>query len=190
MTLSIIGAFLFVLVAIARVVWIVKYGMTLLSVMLFSQAGLCSLLLIFRSPANDTAPWWVKTGAWVSASLPLVFFAPATGSFCWGLLPVPGLALNLWALITLGTAFGISPAYRGLVAKGPYRWLRHPMYAGELLSLAGGMIGAFNLWNLLVIMLFAASLVWRISWEEGILNRNGYLVYSMQVHWRLAPGIW
>ena len=43
-----------------------------------------------------------------------------------------GYALVLWSLLVLGTRFGIAPADRGLVAHGPYRLVRHPMYLGEL----------------------------------------------------------
>ena len=129
-------------------------------------------------------------GAWLSAILPLLFSVPSSVTLWQGLLPVPGLVLNLWALASLGTAFGISPARRGLVMEGPYRRIRHPMYAGELLSLIGGLLGAFQPWNVVVLLVFAVSLVWRITWEEKILNLNGYMAYAALVRWRLVPGIW
>jgi protein-S-isoprenylcysteine O-methyltransferase Ste14 len=103
---------------------------------------------------------------------------------------VPGLALNLWALASLGIAFGIAPAHRGLVTQGPYHWLRHPMYAGELLSLVGGLIGAFGIWNAVVFLVFTATIMWRITEEEKILRKTGYAAYAGLVKWRLVPGIW
>jgi protein-S-isoprenylcysteine O-methyltransferase Ste14 len=157
---------------------------------LFAQAGLGALLMIFRRTADVTAPFWVEAGAWLSAGLPLFFFVPSSGALWQGFLPVPGLALNLWALAALGTTFGISPAHRGLVTYGPYHWLRHPMYAGELLSLIGGLLGAFRIWNLIILLVFAGSLIWRITWEEKILNHIGYPAYAGYVRWRLVPGIW
>jgi len=188
--MSIIGAFLLVILAIVRIAWIVRQGLSLLAVMLFAQAGLAALLMIFRRSAKATAPKWVEAIAWLSASLPLLFFVPSSGSLWQGLLPVPGLALNLWALAALGTAFGISPAQRGLVTEGPYHWLRHPMYAGELLSLMGGLVAAFRIWNLVILLVFTASVVWRISQEELILSSSGYPAYTRHVRWRLVPGIW
>ena len=188
--MSVIGAFFLVVLAIVRIAWIVRQGISLLAVLLFAQAGLGALLMIFRRSAGITAPKWVEAGAWLSAILPLLFFVPSSGSLWQGLLPVPGLALNLWALASLGTTFGISPAHRGLVTTGPYHWLRHPMYAGELLSLTGGLLGAFRLWNVVILLVFTASLVWRIAWEERILNRNGYSAYARHIRWRLVPGIW
>jgi len=158
--------------------------------LLFAQAGLAALLMIFRRSAKATAPKWVEAIAWLSACLPLLFFVPSSGSLWQGLLPVPGLALNLWALAALGTTFGISPAQRGLVTDGPYHWLRHPMYAGELLSLMGGLVATFQLWNLILLLVFSASLIWRISREEAILGSNVYPAYARHVRWRLVPGIW
>ena len=93
-------------------------------------------------------------------------------------------------LASLGIAFGIAPAHRGLVTQGPYHWLRHPMYAGELLSLAGGLIGAFGIWNAVVFLLFTATILWRITEEEKILRKSGYAAYAGLVKWRLVPGIW
>ena len=188
--MSVIGAFLLVILAIARIAWIVRQGLSLLAILLFAQAGLAALLMIFRRSANAAAPVWVEAMAWLSACLPLVFFVPPSGSLWQGLLPVPGLALNLWALAALGTAFGIAPAQRGLVTEGPYHWLRHPMYVGELLSLMGGLGAAFRLWNLVLLLVFSASLIWRINREELILDRSGYPAYSRHVKWRLMPGIW
>jgi protein-S-isoprenylcysteine O-methyltransferase Ste14 len=188
--MSIIGAFLLSFLAIVRIAWMVEKGITLLGILLFSQAGLGALLMIFRRSTDIAAPKWVEAGAWLSAFLPLMFFVPSPGTVWQGLLPIPGLALNLWALASLGTTFGISPAHRGLVTAGPYRWLRHPMYAGELLSLAGGLMGAFTFWNLVLLLVFTASLVWRISWEERILNRNGYSTYARYIRWRLLPRVW
>ena len=188
--MSVIGAFLLVVLAIVRISWIVRQGLSLLAVLLFAQAGLAALLMIFRRSTHVTAPKWVEAAAWLSACLPLFFFVPSSGPLWQGLLPVPGLVLNLWALASLGTAFGISPAQRGLVTEGPYHWLRHPIYAGELLSLVGGLIAAFQLWNLVILLVFSASLIWRISREEQILHQCGYPVYATHVRWRLVPGIW
>jgi protein-S-isoprenylcysteine O-methyltransferase Ste14 len=189
--MSIPGAFFLIFLAVCRLAWMIQHGPTPLGVILFAQAGLAGILMIYRRPADITAPKQVEIIAWLSAALPLSFSTPASGGLLWlDLLPVPGLILNLWALISLGSVFGISPAHRGLVTSGPYHWLRHPMYAGELLSLLGGLLAAFRVWNLVILLVFAASLIWRIHWEEHVLNRNGYFAYARHIRWRLIPGIW
>jgi protein-S-isoprenylcysteine O-methyltransferase Ste14 len=187
--MSIPGAFLFVFLAIVRVAGIIRGGFNLLGVLLFGQASLAALLMVFRRPTGLAAPKWVQAGAWLSAILPLLF-STASESIWQGLLPIPGLVLTLWALVSLGTTFGIAPAYRGLVTTGPYHWLRHPMYAGELLSLLGAFLGAPLPWNLIILLVFTASILWRISREESILNRNGYAAYASIVRWRLVPRVW
>ncbi len=188
--MSIPGAFFLFLLAIARVAWIIHYGPTPLTLLLFAQAGLAGMLMIYRRKAAATAPVWVQAVAWISALLPLLFYTPASQPIWTGLLPIPGLALNLWALVSLGSAFGVSPARRGLVTTGPYRWLRHPMYTGELLSLLGGLCASPIWWNLGILLIFVASLVWRIRREENFLNYSGYFVYARYVRWRLIPGVW
>jgi len=62
-------------------------------------------------------------------------------------LEIIGLALAAagtgWALagiIALGRCFGVLPEARGLVTRGPYRVVRHPIYAGEILALAGVLL--------------------------------------------------
>jgi protein-S-isoprenylcysteine O-methyltransferase Ste14 len=51
-----------------------------------------------------------------------------------------GLALRVWAIATLGSAFRttveVEPG-QTVVSSGPYRWVRHPSYAGLLLIVAG-----------------------------------------------------
>ena len=190
--MSIIGAFLLVILAIVRIAWIVRQGLSLLAVLLFAQAGLAALLMIFRRSASITTPKWVEATAWMSAGLPLFFFVPASGSFWQGLLPVPGLALNLWALASLGTAFGISPAQRGLVTEGPYHWLRHPMYAGAILLLLFAPL-ALGSWLALPFPLpLIAVVAIRAVEEEKFLCSNlaGYADYCQKVRYRLVPYIW
>jgi protein-S-isoprenylcysteine O-methyltransferase Ste14 len=73
---------------------------------------------------------------------------------------------------------------------GPYRFLRHPMYAGELLSLTGVLTAFPGLQNMFVFIIFFTSILWRIHQEEKLLGRNGYRHYAEHVKWRLVPGVW
>ena len=88
----------------------------------------------------------------------------------------------------MGKSFGIAPADRGLVRCGPYRYLRHPMYAGELLAVFGASWGCFTLWNLALWSVLLLSVILRIRWEEQAVG--GYCGYAHQVRWRIIPGVW
>ncbi len=150
---------------------------------LLAQAGIAVWLLVGRREAEVEAGWLAQAAAWASAALPLAM----AGQGC-SLLPVPGLILSIWASMALGASFAIAPADRGLARRGPYRWLRHPMYTGELLSLLGTLAAAWSVWNALLLTAFTAAVVWRIGVEEGVIA--GYDEYAGRVRWRLLPGVW
>lgn len=99
-------------------------------------------------------------------------------------------ALAGWAasLITLGRSFGIVPADRGLVQHGPYRFVRHPIYAFEALFFAGYLIAVPTWYSGLIIAIWCALQVTRIVREERILD--GYAGYKSLVRWRVLPGVW
>jgi len=50
---------------------------------------------------------------------------------------VIGTAFSIWALSYLRRSFGLRAAVRELVTTGPYRWARHPLYAGEIVHILG-----------------------------------------------------
>ena len=100
-----------------------------------------------------------------------------------------GYALVIWSLLALGSRFGIAPADRGLVAYGPYRFVRHPMYLGELvlrLALVSTSPQPYLAAGLFVAL--AAIQVLRAVREEPIIA--GYPEYAVQVRFRLIPGVW
>ena len=99
-----------------------------------------------------------------------------------------GMGLILWSLVTLGRSFGLAPADRGLVQRGPYRIVRHPMYLGELVYQASCVAGNFTILRLGLLLAFACLEVMRILREERLIA--GYSSYARQTRWRLLPGIW
>jgi protein-S-isoprenylcysteine O-methyltransferase Ste14 len=97
----------------------------------------------------------------------------------------------LWLLasvLTLGRCFGVLPEVRGLVTRGPYRFVRHPVYLGELVAAGGLVIAAPTRWNLVVGGVLIAAQVVRMRLEEKALAQEfpEYLAYSARTP-RIVP---
>ncbi len=183
--MSIFGAFLFTFLMIARVTRMIGSGIDPLGILLAGQAGMAAFYMIFRHRASQEARLLVQLLAWASAILPL---AMQTTKGTWGWLAIPGLCLALWSMWSLGSSFSIAPAARKLVLRGPYRFIRHPMYAGEILSLSGACIASLISWNVCVLVIFSTSIYIRIVEEEALFK--DYPIYAHSVKWRLVPGVW
>ncbi len=78
------------------------------------------------------------------------------------------------------------------ISDGPYRYVRHPGYLGQMVfSLASGpALG--SLWTLIPGGLFALLLAVRTALEDKMLREEleGYEAYAQRVRYRLIPGIW
>jgi len=79
-----------------------------------------------------------------------------------------------------------------LVSTGLYGIVRHPMYSGTLVMMAGTPLALGSLWGLPVMVLSLPILVARILDEEKALTDElvGYRDYLTQVRYRLIPGVW
>ena len=130
--------------------------------------------------------------------LPL-FMRPATsfGTPTWPMLEalgvilqVIGLSLMLIGWLYLGRRFGLLPANRGLVVRGPFRIIRHPVYGAWFLAAFGASIAAPSVRNFGLVALTIPFMIWRIALEEQLLERDPqYVAYRQRVRWRLAPGM-
>jgi protein-S-isoprenylcysteine O-methyltransferase Ste14 len=149
--------------------------------------GLLALFYLRREPARA----FDRLGLWLGL---IAAFLPTCNSVSraplYFLIPaLAGYALILWSLLTIGPRFGIAPADRGITCRGPYRFLRHPMYLGELVF---RLAMALSSPNLVLALLLAITLIilqcWRIMREERIIS--GYACYARLVPWRLIPHLW
>jgi protein-S-isoprenylcysteine O-methyltransferase Ste14 len=79
-----------------------------------------------------------------------------------------------------------------VIDTGPYAVVRHPMYAGALVLLAGMPLALGSLAGLLAFPPFVAVLVWRLLDEERYLAGHlaGYAEYARKTKYRLVPGAW
>jgi protein-S-isoprenylcysteine O-methyltransferase Ste14 len=149
-----------------------------------------------------------RLGAWlVALQLSLIvalgacaapaFLEGAAPLWSWGAL-VAGCALGLWALaFNRPGNFNVQPVPRiggVLVASGPYRWIRHPMYSAVLLGgvAAGGAISAgasARAW--VAVAALAVVLAVKAALEEEWMAQThpGYAEYRKRT-WRFVPGIY
>ena len=101
-----------------------------------------------------------------------------------------GVALTQIARVYMGRSFGILPANRGIVSKGPFRSVRHPIYFGWLMLSLGYAMSFASERNILLIAMTLPFMVWRIGQEEVHLSADPeYLQYMKQVRYRLWPGV-
>jgi len=105
-------------------------------------------------------------------------------------------ALTTWALVENRFFSGMVriQTERGhtVVSNGPYRWLRHPGYAGGLLTYLATPFLLDSLWAILPAVLLSTVLVVRTALEDRTLQAElpGYADYARRVRWRLLPGVW
>jgi len=85
----------------------------------------------------------------------------------------------------------VDPEQR-VVSTGPYRLVRHPMYAGALVFMLGVPLALGSWWGLLPWVALAAIILWRLLEEEAYLSRNlpGYTDYCARTRYRLIPRIY
>ncbi len=79
-----------------------------------------------------------------------------------------------------------------VIAEGPYRIVRHPLYAGNLLIYPGAVL-TFNVWwNWMACIVVIAGYIYLAAYEDRFLENNlpGYREYQKMTKYKLLPGIW
>jgi len=151
---------------------------------------------LIRRPARTVSRRW---GDWLLAfggTFGGVLFRPVGAHPQWGVstglaVQLVGLAICVASFLTLGRSFGFVAADRGLVQRGPYAIVRHPIYASYLLLQFGYVLQSISLRNVLVMVFASGCNVGRAVVEDRLLATNvEYRPYRSQVRWRLLPGVW
>jgi protein-S-isoprenylcysteine O-methyltransferase Ste14 len=112
------------------------------------------------------------------------------------LLIIAGYALSSYALIENAFFSGMvriqTDCGHRVVTGGPYRWLRHPGYAGALLAYVATPLFLDSAWTFVPAALLTTVLVIRTRLEDQTLQAelDGYRAYAERVRFRLLPGVW
>jgi protein-S-isoprenylcysteine O-methyltransferase Ste14 len=165
----------------------------------FRQKG--SAASLAATPEDQGTTRMIVTGYVVAAGLAPVLHGiasarlPAIAGPVGLVLEAGGLALRAWSMQTLGAHYSRTlrtEADPQVVQTGPYRMIRHPGYAGSLLTWTGFALSSRSLPVVaLVAGLLGRAYRQRITAEEQLLNRElpGYTAYAERTK-RLIPLVW
>jgi protein-S-isoprenylcysteine O-methyltransferase Ste14 len=170
-------------------------------------------LLVERASSPDAAavkPWdrVLAPLMAISSSFLIVIVAGLDHRFEWSpVFPLWLILLGL-ILIALGYAFGVwalaeNRFFSGVVRiqtdrghavcdSGPYRIVRYPGYAGNILALPGIVLALSSVWALIPAAIASIIAIVRTALEDGTLQEElpGYRNYARRVRYRLLPPIY
>lgn len=121
--------------------------------------------------------------------LPRASIAPSVQVLS-SILMLTGAVASTYVTVWLGDGFSILPQARVLVVKGPYRFVRHPLYLSETVTTLGLMLQYIQPWALLIALVTTAVLFFRMHYEERVLAMQfpAYRDYAARTP-KFLPGI-
>ena len=145
-----------------------------------------------RTVSRRTDDWLLAFGGTFGGVLSSPFGAhPQWGVDVGLIVQLVGLAMAVVSFIALGRSFGFAAADRGLVQRGPYAVVRHPVYVSYLLLQSGYVLQTLSVRNAVVMAFVTSCNAGRVVAEERLLSTNEqYSAYRVRVRWRMIPGVW
>jgi protein-S-isoprenylcysteine O-methyltransferase Ste14 len=123
-------------------------------------------------------------------SLPIWVPSPARWPAAHVLAFAAGAVVTCWSLAALGRSFAVLPARRTIVARGPYRLVRHPAYTGELVMWTAACAMLDLALAVALVVAGVLTLRLRIAAEERVLADDPlYRAYAARVRGRLVPAL-
>jgi protein-S-isoprenylcysteine O-methyltransferase Ste14 len=163
-----------------------------------------------RGKIAHNAKSWDKILMTIYTVMLFALFAVAgldAGRFGWSVMPIAlqvmgviglvlAMAVTYWAMASnpfLSTIVRIQDD-RGhyVVTSGPYRYVRHPMYAAIFLMWPGIALELGSWWALIPAAVIVIVFVIRTALEDRMLQAElpGYVEYAQHTRYRLLPGVW
>lgn len=167
-------------------------------------------LLKERLTFASNVPQWDRLIARGNRIVLPIFLATAAldaGRFEWSAVPVVVRAIGTAAVVgAVGVIWWCAAANHFLSARsriqgerghtvvqdGPYRFVRHPLYASRIVLIFGAALTLGSWIALVPALANALLLVIRTSLEDRLLTTElpGYRTYATHVPARLVPGLW
>jgi protein-S-isoprenylcysteine O-methyltransferase Ste14 len=159
---------------------------------------------IVKEEQTDWSFWMIVAGMAAAFYLPPVeflYFKAILPQSLWmpiagWILILCGSVLFIWARGALGEYYSGHVSVlvgQPLIQSGPYRFIRHPAYAGYVLIAAGITVGYTSLTGVIVILfLLLPAVVYRLSLEDRFLAERFGDQFRAYAHAtaRLIPGVW
>ena len=152
---------------------------------------LVALLFLLRAPATRVS---LSPYAWITSlggTVTPLLLRPVDVShdvLLGQVIQCAGGALAVASLASLNRSFGMLPAVRPLRFGGPYRWVRHPIYAAYTIQNLGYLASNASARNLALVALAFGFQVLRVYNEERVLSSAPeYGRYMERTRWRLLP---
>jgi protein-S-isoprenylcysteine O-methyltransferase Ste14 len=187
-------AVLFTLLSVNLLLHFIRTG-HVTGLMLLASEALVVVLTTVRRPARlvDRTVAAAVTTTLSMAGPPMLRAAdvlPLAPDALTAIVSALGLALVIVGKMTLGRSFGLVPANRGVVVRGPYEFVRHPIYTGYLITHVGFLVANPSPWNAIVVVIADTALIIRALMEERVLSADvTYQGYCQRVGWHLVPGV-
>jgi protein-S-isoprenylcysteine O-methyltransferase Ste14 len=164
---------------------------------LFFLGALVVLFALRRVPQRTAPGFWPRAvavaGTFLGVGillLPPHELSPAL-SLVSLVLIIGGTVFALYAVLVLGRSVSMVPQARRLVTSGPYAFVRHPVYLGEIVLMIGIALQFLSVWALVLLALQLACQFLRMSNEERVLLAAfpDYADYMARTA-RLVPGVY
>ncbi len=167
-----------------------------IGIVFFIQQTLVAVAYLIRRPARSVTrrldDWLLAfAGTFVG-----VLFRPAGAHPAWGVwtgnvLQLIGASIAITCLLTLGRSFGFAAADRGVVTRGAYAIVRHPIYAAYVVLESGYLLQSLSVRNAAIVVIGTLCNAGRALAEERLLAHNAaYQSYRRRVRRRIIPGVW
>ena len=167
-----------------------------IGIVFFAQQTLVALAYLIRRPARLVTrrldDWLLAfAGTFIGVLFRPEGEHPEWGIWTGNILQLVGVAVVATCLLSLGRSFGFAAADRGVVTRGAYGVVRHPMYASYLLIESGYLVQSLSVRNAAIFVIGTLCNAGRALAEERLLaNNTDYLAYRRRVRRRIIPGVW